>query len=49
MNLGKFVFAQVIEHLPLHAFHRCVLRYSASTSSSGSLVSISTSAWPSRS
>jgi hypothetical protein len=28
MNLGKFVFAQVIEHLPLHAFHRCVLRYS---------------------
>lgn len=26
MNLGKFVFAQVIEHL--HAFHRCVARYS---------------------
>jgi len=28
MNLGKFVFAQVMEHLPLHAFHRCVVRYS---------------------
>ena len=28
MNLGKFVFAQVMEHLPLHVFHRCVLRYS---------------------
>ena len=26
MNLGKFVFAQVMEHLPLHAFHRCVVR-----------------------
>ena len=28
MNLGKFVFAQVMKHLPLHAFHRCVVRYS---------------------
>src|SRR6202162_4546954 len=28
MNLGKFVFAQVMEHLHLHAFHRCVVRYS---------------------
>ena len=28
MNLGKFMFAQVMEHLPLHAFHRCVVRYS---------------------
>ena len=28
MNLGKFVFARVMEHLPLHAFHRCVVRYS---------------------
>jgi hypothetical protein len=28
MNLGKFPFAQVIEHLPLHVFHRCVVRYS---------------------
>ena len=28
MNLGKFVFAQVMEHLPLHGFHRCVVRYS---------------------
>ena len=28
MNLGKFVFAQVMEHLPLHAFHRSVVRYS---------------------
>ena len=28
MNLGKFMFAQVMEHLPLHVFHRCVVRYS---------------------
>lgn len=28
MNLGKFVLAQVMEHLPLHAFHRCVARSS---------------------
>ena len=28
MNQGKFVFAQVMDHLPLHAFHRCVERYS---------------------
>jgi len=28
MNQGKFVFAQVMEHVPLHAFHRCVARYS---------------------
>ena len=28
MNLGKFVFAQVMEHLPLHVFHCCVVRYS---------------------
>lgn len=28
MNPGKFVFAQVMDHLPLHAFHRCVARYS---------------------
>ena len=27
MNLGKFVFAQVMEHLPLHVFHRCVVRF----------------------
>jgi Domain of unknown function (DUF4372)/Transposase DDE domain len=27
MNQGKFVFAQVMEHVPLHAFHRCVARY----------------------
>ena len=28
MYLGKFVFAQVMDHLPLHAFHRSVARYS---------------------
>ena len=27
MNEGKFVFAQVMEHLPLSTFHRCVARY----------------------
>ena len=27
MNEGKYVFAQVMEHLPLPTFHRCVARY----------------------
>jgi len=27
MYAGKLVFAQVMEHLPLHRFHRCVARY----------------------
>jgi len=27
MNEGKFVFAQLMEHLPLTSFHRCVQRY----------------------
>jgi hypothetical protein len=28
MNLGKYVFAQVMDHLPRDAFQRCVARYS---------------------
>ena len=27
MHSGKFVFAQIIDHLPLHSFRRCVRRY----------------------
>ena len=27
MNAGKIVFSQVIDHLPLHSFRRCVERY----------------------
>jgi len=27
MNDGRYVFAQVMEHLPLSTFHRCVARY----------------------
>ena len=27
MYLGKLVFAQLMEHLSLHTFRRCVLRY----------------------
>ena len=27
MNLGKVVFAQIMEHLPLTTFRRCVARY----------------------
>ena len=27
MNLGKVVFAQITEHLPLTTFRRCVARY----------------------
>ena len=27
MNQGKLVFAQIMEHLPLSTFRRCVARY----------------------
>ena len=27
MHSGKIVFAQFMEHLPLHGFRRCVRRY----------------------
>jgi len=27
MSEGKYVFAQVMEHLPLSTFHRCAVRY----------------------
>ena len=27
MNLGHTVFSQVMDHLPLHEFHKCVARY----------------------
>lgn len=27
MYTGKLVFSQVMEHFPLHVFHRCVSRY----------------------
>ncbi len=27
MYAGKIVFAQLIDHLPLHTFRRCVQRY----------------------
>ena len=27
MYEGKIVFAQVMDHLPMHSFHRCVERY----------------------
>ena len=27
MYIGKLVFAQVMEHLPMKAFHRCVKHY----------------------
>lgn len=27
MNTGKTIFAQLLEHLPLHQFRRCVQRY----------------------
>jgi Domain of unknown function (DUF4372) len=27
MHRGKLVFAQLMEHLPLHTFRRCVARY----------------------
>jgi len=27
MDLGKLVFAQLMDHLPMHTFRRCVARY----------------------
>jgi len=30
MNSGKTIFAQVMEYLPIHEFHRCVERYDGS-------------------
>lgn len=27
MHIGQFVFSQVIDHLPMHTFRRCVARY----------------------
>ena len=27
MYAGKLIFSQVMEHLPLHVFHKCVDRY----------------------
>ena len=27
MNTGRMIFSQVTDHLPLHAFSRCVRRY----------------------
>jgi hypothetical protein len=27
MNRGKLVFAQLMQHLPLTTFRRCVIRY----------------------
>ena len=27
MHVGKLVFSQVIDHLPMHTFRRCVARY----------------------
>ena len=27
MHIGKLVFSQVIEHLPMHTFRRCIARY----------------------
>jgi len=27
MNTGRTVYAQIMEHLPLHEFHKCVDRY----------------------
>lgn len=27
MHVGRFVFSQVIDHLPMHTFRRCVARY----------------------
>ena len=27
MYAGKIVFAQLVDHLPMHSFRRCVIRY----------------------
>ena len=45
MYSGKLVFAQLMEHLPLHTFRRCVARYPRFAFR----ISINTCAWSSRS
>jgi hypothetical protein len=49
MAMGKLVFAQIMEHLPLMTFHRCVARYGGEHKVKRFLASISISAWRSRS
>ena len=43
MYTGKLVFAQVMEHLPLHTFRRCVTRYRGRTQGQVVLLSRSVS------
>jgi len=45
MYKGKLIFSQVIEHIPLPAFHRSVNRYVGITRSKTALVWISIYAW----
>jgi hypothetical protein len=47
MYAGKLVFAQVMEHLPLHTFRRIVSRY-AGERKVKSPAWINSCAWPSR-
>ena len=30
MNIGRTIFSQIMDHIPLHEFHRCVERYQGS-------------------
>ena len=45
MNLGKLVFAQITEHLPLTTFRRCVARYGGAHKVKSFLVSINIFPW----
>ena len=35
MYQGKLVFAQIMEHWPVHEFHKCVSRYGGNYKSRG--------------
>ena len=46
MYTGNFVFSQLMAHLPMHSFRRCVRRYHGNRYVK-SFISTSSSAWPS--
>lgn len=48
MYAGKLVFAQVMEHLPLHTFRRIVTRYAGERKVKSFSCLINSCAWPSR-
>jgi hypothetical protein len=48
MPEGHYVFAQVMQHLPLTTFRRCIERYDGDARSSGFRASTNICLWPLR-